>query len=82
MPTRVTRLGRKRHNEELGRDAPQKKARVKLMKELATKYVNKSNKLIVKDTRYFNNYYNEKKMVFPWLAKESLRWHVGRHSLR
>ena len=53
-----------------------KNARVQLMKDLANKYINTCNRVKVKDCYYFNQYYKNKKMLFPWLGKEKFRWHV------
>ena len=74
----LTRNQRKRKVLELQTNAPVKKARVSKMKELAEMY--KSGKGYDKNdnnnSNYFNNFFMKQKVVYPWLTKESLRWHV------
>ena len=72
----TTRNQRKRKALELQTNAPVKKARVSKMKELATmfKTVNRNNHS--NKSNYFNTFFIEQKVVYPWLSKESLRWHV------
>jgi len=72
----VTRLAKTRRVAELIETAPKRKKRLHEMKELANKYVLESNKYVDKDCFYFNNFYKEKKIIYPWLEKESFRWHV------
>ena len=56
-------------------DAPTKRARITLMKQLAKKYEkSKINKVNVYD--YFNCFYVENKLIFPWLKKDTLRRHI------
>ena len=43
------------------------------MKDLANKYINACNRVKVKDCYYFNQYYKNEKMLFPWLGKENSR---------
>ena len=73
----VTRASHKRrlHDNKLNYSA--KKAKVEMMKMLVVEY----NK--VKSLNNVNNtcctlqgFYDEKKILFPWLKKETLRWHV------
>ena len=66
----------KRKALELQSNAPVKKARVSKMKELATmfKTVNRNNDS--NKSNYFNSFFIKQKVVYPWLSKESLRWHV------
>ena len=53
-------------------NAPIKKARIQVMKELATKFkesnLNKDNK--------FTKFNQLQKDIYPWLKKESLRLHI------
>ena len=72
----TTRNQRKRKALELQSNAPVKKARVSKMKELATmfKTVNRNNDS--NKSNYFNSFFIKQKVVYPWLSKESLRWHV------
>ena len=53
-----------------------KRAHIKQMKELAEEFVNKSDKNSNTRYNYFNKFYHDRKLLFPWLEKESLRWHV------
>ena len=56
-------------------DAATKRARVTLMKQMAKKY--KKNKIDkVNVYTYFNCFYEENKLIFPWLKKDTLRWHI------
>ena len=56
-------------------DAPTKRARVTRMKQLAKKYEkSKINKVNVYD--FFFCFYVENKLIFPWLKKDTLRWHI------
>ena len=53
---------------------PTKKARINIMKQLARNFVKKKpNK---KHSQYFINFYNETKLIYDWLNKETLRWHI------
>ena len=76
----MTCLAKKRKINDLLNNAPTKKARVNQMKELAKTYITMiyekcgNNKYC-----YFNDYYKAKKMIYPWLSKETLRWHVRKH---
>ena len=76
MPTRLTK---KRKINDLINNAPTKKARVNHMKELAKKYITMYEKCENKKSCYFNDYYKTKKMIYPWLSKETLRWHVRKY---
>ena len=73
----VTRASYKRRLIENKVNYSSKKAKVKLMKELVLQY-NKLRSLNKVNNNYslFQNFYDEKKVLFPWLKKESLRWHV------
>ena len=78
MPSKrlvLTRNQRKRKALELITNAPVKKARVAKMKELALMY-EKENKYGNHNSNYFNDFYLKQKHIFPWLTKESLRWHT------
>jgi len=70
----VTRSAQKRMNEETVTHAPVKKRRVATMKELAEEF--NKNKLKNRETNFFDQFYNEHVLIFPWLKKESLRWHI------
>ena len=73
----VTRASYKRRLIENKVNYSSKKAKVKLMKELVLQY-NKLRSLNKVNNNYslFQNFYEEKKVLFPWLKKESLRWHL------
>ena len=73
----VTRVSHKRRLHENKVNYSSKKAKVKLMKELVLQY-NKLRSLNKVNNNYslFQNFYDEKEVLFPWLKKESLRWHV------
>ena len=45
------------------------------MKELALMYEKESTSSN-NNSNYFNDFYLREKLVYPWLTKESLRWHV------
>ena len=65
----------KRKGAAFDTNAPTKRARIALMKQLAKKYKkSKINKVNVYD--YFNRFYVENKLIFPWLKKDTLRWHI------
>ena len=75
MPSRkllITRSSLERKKQELISNAPIKKARIQVMKELATKFkesnLNKDNK--------FTKFNQLQKDIYPWLKKESLRLHI------
>ena len=75
MPSRelsITRSSLKRKKQELISNAPIKKARIQVMKELATKFkesnLNKDNK--------FTKFNQLQKDIYPWLKKEPLRLHI------
>ena len=70
-----TRNQQKRKALELKTNAPVKKARVAKMKELALMYEKESTSSN-NNSNYFNDFYLREKLVYPWLTKESLRWHV------
>ena len=75
----TTRNQRKRKALELQTNAPVKKARVSKMKELATMYktgkeCDRNND--TNESNYFDIFFMKQKVVYPWLTKESLRWHV------
>ena len=62
----------KRKGRDIPKDnAPAKKARVVMMKQLAKEY-NKDNNI----TYYFNCFYEKNKIIYPWLKKDALRWHI------
>ena len=70
-----TRSSLKRKKEELITNAPIKKARIQVMKALANKY--KDSCKINKDKiNNFTEFYKVNKDIYPWLRKESLRWHI------
>jgi len=69
-----TRSSLKRKKEQLISNAPIKKARIEMMKQLATKF--KKSKLNKDKVTYFNEFYKVQKDIYPWLKKESLRWHI------
>ena len=71
----LTRNQQKRKALELKTNAPVKKARVAKMKELALMY-EKENTSSNNNSNYFNDFFLREKLVYPWLTKESLRWHV------
>ena len=69
-------LKRKGAAVDTGTDAPTKRVRITLMKQLAKKYKkSKINKVNVYD--YFNRFYVENKLIYPWLKKDTLRCHIG-----
>jgi len=70
-----TRSQLKRKALELQTNAPVKKARVDRMKELAAMF-EKGKKSNNNNSNYFNTFYVENKLIYPWLTKESLRWHI------
>ena len=71
----LTRNQRERKALELKTNAPVKKARVAKMKELALMY-EKENTYSNNNSNYFNEFYLRQKLVYHWLTKESLHWHV------
>ena len=71
----LTRRASKRKLQELQHNAPIKKARLSLMKKLGTEYLKVDHNIRNNKFR-FNKYYDEKKLIYPWLKKESLRWHI------
>ena len=73
------RLTKKRKINDLVNNAPTKKARVNHMKELAKNFTSMYEKCADKESSYFNDFYKTKKMIYPWLSKESFRWHVRKH---
>ena len=75
----TTRLAKKRKINDLINNAPAKKARIKQMTELAEEYTTNYEKCGNNQYNYFNNYYKEKKMIYPWLNKETLRWHFRKY---
>ena len=74
----LTRNQQKRKALELQTNAPVKKARVSRMKELAEMYESGIgyDKNDNNNSNYFNKFFMKQKVVYPWLTKESLRWHV------
>ena len=78
MPTEqivsITRSSLKRKKEELISNAPIKKARIQVMKQLATKF--KESRINKDKVNFFTEFYNVQKNIYPWLKKESLRWHI------
>ena len=67
----TTRLAKKRKINDLINNADAKKARIKQMKELATKYKTSYEKCGNNESNYFNNYYKNEKLIYPWLDKET-----------
>jgi len=65
----------KRKSDATKTSSPTKKARLVLMKELAEIYKNDE---LNKDNLcyYFNCFYEKKKLIYPWLKKDTLRWHI------
>ena len=56
-------------------NAPAQKAGVVMMKQLVKEYnkvKNKENDV----TYYFNCFFEKNKLIYPWLKKDTLRWHV------
>ena len=49
------------------------------MKELAERYITNYDKSKYNDFNYFSSYYKNSKLIYPWLDKEALRWHVRKH---
>ncbi len=49
-------------------------ARIQVMKELATKF--KESNLNKDAVNNFTKFYQLQKDIYPWLKKESLRWHI------
>jgi len=79
MVTRVvrTRESHKRKLDENRRNYSSKKAKIIMMKKLATEYKRLKNNSNTNNNYYLlNSFYDEKKILFPWLKKESFRWHV------
>ena len=78
MPTKkilhLTRSGKKRKMIELESNAPIKKARLLFMKKLGSEYLNSQHN----GKFWFNTFYEEQKIIYPWLKKEPLRWHIRR----
>ena len=71
---RQTRSSLKRKKEELMSNAPVEKSRIEVMKALANKY--KESKFNKDKFISFSEFYNVNKDIYPWLKKESLRWHI------
>ena len=78
MPTkknlRLTRSQRKEKIQELENNAPIKRARLSVMKGLASEFLTHD----VNDRFRYNAFFIQKKDVYPWLKKEVLRWHIRR----
>ena len=74
----VTGTSNKRRLHENKVNYSSKKAKVKLMKELVLQYnkLRSLNKVNNNSYSFFQCFYDEKKVLFPWLKKESLRWHL------
>lgn len=70
----VTRSASKRRLIENAKNAPMKKIRLAKMKQMANAYI-KNKKLIVNKVN-FKLFYDQNKIIYPWLSKESLRWHI------
>ena len=78
MPTkknlRLTRSQRKEKIQELENNAPIKRARLLVMKRLASEFLSHD----VNERFRYNAFFTQKKDVYPWLKKEVLRWHIRR----
>ena len=77
MPSRkllITRSSLERKKQELISNAPIKKARIQVMKELISKF--KESNLNKDKVNNFSKFYQLQKFIYPWLKKESLRWHI------
>jgi len=48
------------------------------MKKLVLEYNKVKSRSKDSDINLFHKFYTEKKIVFPWLKKETLRWHTRR----
>ena len=72
----VTRASHKRRLHENKINYSSKKAKVTLMKELVLQYDKLKSLNKVNNHSLFQSFYDEKKILFPWLKKETLRWHV------
>ena len=71
----LTRRGSKRKLQELQHNAPIKKARLSLMKKLGAEYLKLDHN--IRNNKFcFNKVYDDKTCIYPWLKKESLRWHI------
>lgn len=78
MPTsaliKLTRASHKRKLAENASNKANKKVRVNKMKELAGKFI--KSKRSKEDKIYLDLFYKQNKLLYPWLKKESLRWHI------
>ena len=70
-----TRLLKYRKSVELASSRLERRARVVKMKNLATKFC-REHCFDGDNCNSFQKYYIEQKLIYPWLKKESLRWHV------
>ena len=81
MVTRVvkTRASRKRKLDENRQNYSSKRAKIMMMKKLVADYnkLNKKKSCKANNDYYLlHSFYEEKKVLFPWLKKECFRWHV------
>ena len=58
----------------LKNNAPIKRARLLVMKGLASEFLSYD----VNERFCYNTFFTQKKDVYPWLKKELLRWHIRR----
>ena len=72
-----TRLSLKRKSELLVSNRLEKRARIISMKNLAKKFCRQDH--LEEGNNVFQDFYNEQKLIYPWLSKESLRWHIRSH---
>ena len=70
MPTRQVL---KRKASALKINVPIKKARVIQMKEIAKIYCRKEVQLTHKNHDFFQCFFKDQKLIYPWIERESLR---------
>ena len=78
MPTKknlcLTRSQRKNKIIHLEQNAPIKRARLLVMKRLASEYLSSD----FNGKFQYDIFYKQSSNVYPWLKKELLRWHIRR----
>ena len=78
MPTKqnlcLTRSQRKNKIIHLEQNAPIKRARLPVMKRLASEYLSSD----FNGKFQYDIFYKQSSKVYPWLKKELLRWHIRR----
>ena len=76
MPTKknvcLTRSQRKQKILDQEQNAPIKRARLLVMKRLASEYLSSD----LNGKFQYDTFYKQSKKVYPWLKKELLRWHI------